>query len=258
MFFKNTINTFCIIYYNNVINFLLVIDIFFPFFKNYIIDYQNKVINCINNNLILKLSEENHNTMNILLYIHNNKNLQTTINTLYVNLINNSNLLIDSNIENINLKDISYSITNFINNSNIENLNLKDISYSITNFINNSNIENYKFEDIGFHVNNFINNSNIEINNNKYNLTDIYNNFLPKVQNFINNSNIEINNNKYNFTDIYNYIVPNVQTFINNNFSNNDDIYSMSSDDIILIENEDDDNISIDSSDLKLLENSCY
>lgn len=89
------------IYYNIIINFLLVADIFVPnYFKNIIINYQNNSIKCINFSLFIDLSTNISKKYNIDLI-----KITQNISNLYEKIKNNNELTIDDN-DSIILSDI--------------------------------------------------------------------------------------------------------------------------------------------------------
>lgn len=93
------------IYYNMIINFLLIADIFIPnYFKDTIIEYQNNSIKCINFSLFIDLSTNINKKYNIDLI-----KISENISNLYEkvkknNEINNYKLTIDDDI--IELSDM--------------------------------------------------------------------------------------------------------------------------------------------------------
>jgi len=94
------------IYYNNIINFLLLIDIFIPnYFKNNIINFQNKSIKCINYTLFLDISTTINKKYNIDL-TELSKNLYNKYIT-YVNTNDNAVIENDDNISFIDNDDLS-------------------------------------------------------------------------------------------------------------------------------------------------------
>jgi hypothetical protein len=87
------------IYYNNIINFLLFIDIFIPnYFRNNIISYQNESVKCINYHLFLDISEKITKKYNIDL-----NDLSKKLYNKYISYTNSDN---DINISEIDNDDL--------------------------------------------------------------------------------------------------------------------------------------------------------
>lgn len=171
------------IYYNIIINFFLVLDIFIPkYFKNTIVHYQNNSLKCINFSLFINISTDINNNYDI--------DLVKIVSMLY-----NKCYLIEPKEEqeeheevveeeeyNINLNNVDKNI-NDLYNKYIDSNNNINIIKTINTYFNSSN-DNIDLVKINSYINDNINTyTNTNININLIDIADNIGNFYNKYVN---------------------------------------------------------------------------